>query len=190
MRVSVAPNLAHQFPIYDAAAVPARTTVYGLPSLAATSIASRTPFVVCVPIASATPPSLQDRACFTNTLRVITAFSVPHSVADSCAPTPSGSYTLRHGHSAKPRFTPIPSVCTASSRHHACICRHAFGLSACHMHTSLRHLCTLRISASLAYSAGRIVKERILASRCHPLCWGRPSSVGVRATSDERNANG
>lgn len=99
MRVSVAPNLAYQFPIYDAAAVPA-WTAFGLSSLAATSIASRTPFVVCVPIASATPSSLQGRIGFAHTLRVITALSVPHSVASGCALTPSGSPVLRHGHKA------------------------------------------------------------------------------------------
>ena len=48
----------------------------------------------------------------------------------------------------------------------------------------------IRISASLTLSAGHIVKEQVLASRCHPLGWGRPSSVGVCATSDERNTNG
>ena len=89
---------------------------------------------------------------------------------------------------AKAGITPIPSVCTASSRNHICICRHAFGLSACHSRASEIPLYAFpRRSPS---SAGRIVKEQILASRCHPLSWGRPSSVGVRATSDERNANG
>ena len=37
---------------------------------------------------------------------------------------------------AKAGITPIPSVCTASSRNHVCICRHAFGLSACHSRAS------------------------------------------------------
>ena len=61
-------------------------------SLAATNIVSRTTFVVCVPIASATPSSLPGRIGFTNTLRVITALSVPHSVANGSVPTPSGSH--------------------------------------------------------------------------------------------------
>ena len=96
------PAISNRFPIYDAAATSARTTVYGLPSLAATSIASRTSFVVCVPIASATPPSLQGQAGFTHALRAITALSVPHSVADGCVPTPSGSHVrFRHGHSTR-----------------------------------------------------------------------------------------
>lgn len=90
-------------------------------SLATTSIASRTPFVVCVPIASATPSSLQGRIGFTNALRATTALSVPHSVADGCVPTPSGSCGLRHGHLPYElaRFTPIPSVshCIITSSH-------------------------------------------------------------------------
>lgn len=90
-------------------------------SLAATNIASRTTFVVCVPIASATPPSLQDRASFTHTLRVITALSVPHYVADGCAPTPSGSCNLRHGHQPRLelrlylRYALRPHVITSAS---------------------------------------------------------------------------
>ena len=60
-------------------------------SLATTSIVSRTTFVVCVPIASATQPSLQNRDCFAHTLRVTTALSVPHSVADGCVPTTTWS---------------------------------------------------------------------------------------------------
>lgn len=50
----------------------------------------------------------------------------------------------------------------------------------------LRYRCVVSFTDCLI----SIVKEQILASRCHPLCWGRPSSVGVRATSDERNTNG
>lgn len=120
---SVAPAF-RQFPTDSPSTMPplfAAWTAFGLPSLAATSIASRTSFVVCVPIASATPPSLQGQAGFTHTLRVITALSVPHSVADGCAPTPSGSCNLRHGHQPRLelrlylRYAPRPHVITSAS---------------------------------------------------------------------------
>ena len=106
-------------------------------SLAATSIVSRTTFVVCVPIASATQPSLQNRACFAHTLRVITALSVPHSVADGCVPTTSWSCDLRHSHQPRLELRLYLRYRTASSRHRVCICRHASGLSACHSRASV-----------------------------------------------------
>ena len=112
------PPISNRFPIYDAAATPAWTTVYGLPSLAATNIASRTTFVVCVPIASAPPPSLQGQASFANALRAITAFSVPHSVAQGRVPTPSGSCALRHGHPPRRGLRLYLRYRTASSRSH------------------------------------------------------------------------
>ena len=89
---------------------------------------------------------------------------------------------------AEAGITPIPSVShciITSSRLHL---PPRFGLIRLSLTCIRNHV--IRISASLTLSAGRIVKEQILASRCHPLCWGRPSSVGVRATSDERNTNG
>ena len=86
-------------------------------SLAATNIVSRTTFVVCVPIASATPSSLPGRIGFTNTLRVITALSVPHSVANGSVPTPSGSHA--------------PSV-TATSQ--GWIYAYTFGIALHHSH--------------------------------------------------------
>ena len=89
---------------------------------------------------------------------------------------------------AEAGITPIPSVShciITSSRLHL---PPRIGLIRLSL-TGIRNP-VIRISASLTLSAGRIVKEQILASRCHPLCWGRPSSVGVRATSDERNTNG
>ena len=88
----------------------------------------------------------------------------------------------------KAGITPVPSVShciTRISRQHLPPRLRLIRLSL----TGIRNP-AIRISASLAFSAGRIVKEQILASRCHPLCRGRPSSVGVRDTSDERNANG
>lgn len=106
-------------------------------SLAATNIASRTTFVVCVPIASDTPSSLPGRIGFTNTLRVITALSVPHSVANGSVPTPLGHMRPPSRPPAKAGFTPIPSVRTASLAFHVSICRHAFGLSACHSRASV-----------------------------------------------------
>ena len=84
--------------------------------------------------------------------------------------------------------TPIPSVShciITSSRLHL---PPRIGLIRLSLTCIRNHV--IRISASLTLSAGRIVKDQVLASRCHPLGWGRPSSVGVCATSDERNTNG
>ena len=126
------PPISNRFPIYDDAAPPARTTVYGLPSLAATNIASRTTFVVCVPIASAPPPSLQGQASFANAFRAITAFSVPHSVAQGRVPTPSGSCALRHGHPPRRDLRLYLRYRTASSRSHVHLPPRRKDLSACH----------------------------------------------------------
>ena len=89
---------------------------------------------------------------------------------------------------AEAGITPIPSVshCIITQSHLHMPPR--IGLIRLSL-TGIRNP-VIRISASLTLSAGRIVKEQILASRCHPLSWGRPPSVVVRATSDERNTNG
>ena len=105
-------------------------------SLAATSIASRTTFVVCVPIALlsfaqfARPSEVRqypsgNHGSFRAALRRRQLCADPLGVMQPPSRPP-----------AKAGITPIPLVCTASSRNHICIYRHTFSLSACHSRAS------------------------------------------------------
>lgn len=186
---SVAPNtaIAYRFPIYDAAATPATTR-----------------FSRCV------TRGYQHR--FTNYVRRVRPYRIGYAVQlvrpNRLHPYPSGNHgsfraALRRRRLCADPFgvmqpqsrppantgiTPIPSVCTASSRNHICICRHAFGLSACHSRASVIPLYAFprrSPSAQVVLSKSKSSHRGFTRS-----VGGRPSSVGVRATSDERNANG
>ena len=186
---SVAPNsaIANRFPIYDAAAVSATTR-----------------------FSRYVTRGYQHR--FTNYVRRVRPYRIGYAAQfakpSMFRPYPSGNHgsfraTLRRRRlcadhlvvmrptsqpPAEAGITPIPSVShciITSSRLHL---PPRFGLIRLSLTCIRNHV--IRISASLTPRAGRLVKEQVLASRCHPFCWRRPSSVGLRPTSDERCTSG
>ena len=185
---SVAPNLAitYRFPIYDAAATPATTR-----------------------FSRRVTRGYQHR--FTNYVRRVRPYRIGYA-AQLARPNrfrqyPSGNhgsfraaprrrrlcadhYVVMRPMSQPPAeagITPIPSV-----SHRIITLSHLhlpprIGLIRLSLTCIRNHV--IRISASLTLSAGRIVKEQILASRCHPLCWGtsvfRGCSCHIRRTEHQ-----
>lgn len=139
-------------------------------SLAATNIASRTTFVVCVPIVSLS----------------FAQFARPSKVRQY----PSGNHgsfraALRRAHCSADHYVVMNLLVTATSL----TARFTPIPFAFHSHPLLRRA---HIQLSKNNQAIRLApRGAVPSSPCGShLFAGRPSSVGVRATSDERNANG
>ena len=157
-----------------------------MPSLASTNSFSRTSFVKQCPYRNPRHTTFGCRPAFSRFAPCDRAIRRPKLALPKASPSQSSPrivarITLRVRRLSPPTLVALRSVPTAqqspSFRHDRFVAE------------DLRLYLSLSRIISFAERIS-VVKEQILASRCHPLCWGRPSSVGVRATSDERNTNG